>query len=139
MDCILCKLAKKKLPVSIVYEDDVLMAAMDIQPINRGHVLVFPKKHASFLSELDPDTGGMMFKLGQKIAASLRKSEIKCEGVNFFLADGEAAFQEILHCHLHVFPRFKGDGFKLKFGRDYKNLPEREELDQIAEEIKKNV
>ena len=52
-----------------------------------------------------------MFSMGMRVAAALRASDIQCEGVNFFLADGEAAGQEIFHAHLHVFPRFKGDGF----------------------------
>jgi histidine triad (HIT) family protein len=58
---------------------------------------------------------------------------LPCEGVNFFLADGEAAMQEVLHVHLHVFPRFRGDGFGLKFSPEYyTRRPERTQLNEIA-------
>jgi len=62
---------------------------------------------------------------------------VKCEGVNLVLADGEAAVQEVFHVHLHVIPRFKGDGFSIKFGRHYSLKPDRKELGRIASEIGK--
>jgi len=77
-----------------------------------------------------------MFSLGMQVAAALRTSDIQCEGVNFFLADGEAAGQEIFHAHLHVFPRFKGDGFGLQFSPRYFVLPSRSELDEVAERLR---
>jgi histidine triad (HIT) family protein len=61
---------------------------------------------------------------------------VRCEGVNLFLADGEAAMQEVFHSHLHVFPRYRGDGFGLKFPPGYADKPGREELDAIAEKIR---
>src|SRR5262249_857015 len=64
-------------------------------------------------------------------------SGLKCEGVNFFLADGEAAGQEVFHVHLHVLPRFAGDGFGLRFGPHYANKPKRRELNEIADRKKK--
>jgi len=62
---------------------------------------------------------------------------VECEGVNLFLADREAAFQDIFHVHLHVIPRFKGDGFGLKFGPNYGFEPKRKELDETADKIRK--
>ena len=70
------------------------------------------------------------------IAKGIRQSEIKCEGVNLFLADGEAAFQDVFHVHLHVIPRFKEDGFGLKFPSTYDSKPERKELNEIAKRIR---
>jgi histidine triad (HIT) family protein len=70
------------------------------------------------------------------IRPALRASGLPCEGVNLFLADGEAAMQEIFHVHLHVFPRFRGDGFGLKFSAEYyTRRPAREELDATAAKI----
>ncbi|MET4046597.1 HIT family protein [Rhodococcus sp. 1163] len=117
---------------SRVYEDDVVIAFMDIRPVTRGHVLVVPKKQARSLAELEPDTGGHLFVVGQKIAAALRASDPRCAGVNLFLADGEIAGQEIFHVHLHVIPRTSGDGFGL---RARPTSPERAELDTQAAHI----
>ena len=76
-----------------------------------------------------------MFKIAMKASESLRTSDVQCEGVNLLLADGEIAGQEIHHVHLHVIPRFDGDGFGFKFDDSYWVLPEREELDNVAEKI----
>ncbi len=135
-DCIFCSIVRNILPASRVYSDERVLAFMDTQPVNIGHVLIIPKAHAARLSELDIETGGRMFRVAMRIAEALRRSEIRCEGVNLFLADGEAAFQEVFHVHLHVIPRFKGDGFGLKFGPRYGCKPDRKELDRVAERIK---
>jgi diadenosine tetraphosphate (Ap4A) HIT family hydrolase len=108
---------------------------MDIKPVVRGHMLVVPRKHAAFLADLAEEDGAQLFRVGQLAAAALRSSTIRCEGVNFFLADGEAAGQEIFHVHLHVFPRFVGDGFGLRFPPDYSVSP-RTELDQAAANLR---
>ena len=71
-------------------------------------------------------------QVGRHLAAALRKSGLRCEGVNLFLADGDAAGQEVPHVHLHVFPRFKGDQFGLRFGPRYSQRPSRETLDGVA-------
>lgn len=135
-DCVICKLVARELEVSIIHEDELCMALMDIQPINPGHALVVPRRHASYLSELDTEDGAQIFRVAQRVAAALRKCGVKCEGVNFFLADGEAAGQEVFHVHLHVFPRYSGDGFGLKLPGDYQNRPAREELNEIAQRMR---
>lgn len=109
---------------------------MDIQPINPGHVLIIPNKHAARLSELDEETGAHLFKIAIRISRALPKSGLRFEGLDVLIPDGEGAGQEVYHTHLHIFPRFKGDGFGLKFGPDYTKLPDRAKLDEIAEQIK---
>ncbi|MGW5572919.1 HIT family protein [Nocardia thailandica] len=116
-------------PASKVYEDDDVLAFMDIRPVTPGHVLVVPKRAATSLAELDPDLGGRLFQVGQKIAQALRDSEVAADGVNFFLADGVTAGQEIFHVHLHVIPRTPGDGFGL---RARPTSPPRADLDYLA-------
>jgi histidine triad (HIT) family protein len=135
-DCVICQLLSRELEVSLVHEDELCSAFMDIQPVTPGHVLVVPNRHSAYLSELDAEEGAQIFRVGYRLAAALRKSGVKCEGVNFFLADGEAAGQEVFHVHLHVFPRFSGDGFGLKLPPGYADRPERKELDEIAERLR---
>ena len=139
MDCIFCKIAKGELPYSSVYEDKDFLAFMDIKPINKGHVLVVPKKHFELVSEMNKTDVSKMIVVAKKINSAIRKSGIKCTGINFFLADGETAGQEVPHVHLHVIPRFLGDGFGFKFPDNYSNKPPREELEHLAKEIKKEL
>ncbi|MFE3256813.1 HIT family protein [Nocardia sp. NPDC059091] len=120
-------------PSSKVYEDEDCLAFMDIRPVTPGHVLVIPKTPARSLAELDPALGGKLFQVGQRIAAGLRESEVHCDGVNFFLADGVTAGQEVFHVHLHVIPRTPGDGFGL---RARPTSPARADLDYLAGSIR---
>jgi histidine triad (HIT) family protein len=134
--CVFCELVAGRSPISIIAETDDVLALMDIQPVNPGHALVIPKRHLAFLADVDPALGGEIFAMGMRVAAALRICGVRCEGVNFFLADGEAAGQEIFHAHLHVFPRFAGDGFGLRFSPSYFALPVRSELDGAAGRIR---
>jgi histidine triad (HIT) family protein len=129
--CLLCRLVRREIEVSMVYEDERTVVFMDIQPVVRGHMLVVPRVHAPYLADLDPDDGAELFQAGQRAAAALRGSTLRCEGMNLFLADGEAAGQEIFHVHLHVIPRHADDGFGLRFPADYSIRP-RNELDETA-------
>lgn len=134
-ECIFCSILEGKSESSIVYRDEISTAFMDIQPVNPGHVLVIPNYHAAYLADLDEETGGHMFRVAQRIAAAIRQTDIKCEGVNLFLADGEAAMQDVFHVHLHIIPRYVGDGFELKFSPDYYERPGRKSLEQAARKI----
>ena len=96
-DCVFCNIVTKKVPATGVYEDDEIIAFLDIRPINPGHTLVIPKNHAAGFEELEPELGGRLFQIAGRLAAALRNSGIRCEGINVWLADGKAAFQEIPH------------------------------------------
>ena len=135
--CVFCKILAGDLPVSQIYRDHEVAVFADIQPVNTGHVLVIPIAHSTYLEDLDPSIAGTMFQVAQKVAQAIRQSGVACEGINVFLADGEAAGQEVWHTHLHVFPRFAGDGFGLDFSDQYFVLPEREELNRVATQIKR--
>lgn len=124
-------------PATFVYRDDRVSAFMDIQPVNPGHVLVVPNEPAAYLADLDEETGAQLFRVAQRIAKALRSSSLRCEGVNLFLADGAAAMQEVFHVHLHVFPRYEGDGFGLRFSERYFQKPERSELEAAGSKIRK--
>lgn len=135
--CIFCDIRAGRSPASMVYQDNVCSAFMDIQPVNPGHVLVIPNEHVTGLEQLPPETGAHMFRVAQRMAQALRQSGVRCEGVNLFLADGEAAGQDVFHVHLHVFPRFRGDGFGFRFGPKYGQRPARAELEVFAAQIRR--
>jgi histidine triad (HIT) family protein len=88
-----------------------VVASMDHQPVNPGHVLVVPRHHAVLLDQLDENLSLEVYRVAHRMTRALRRSGLRCEGVNLFLADGEAAFQEVPHVHMHVFPRYHGDSF----------------------------
>ena len=138
-ECNFCKLINRELPISVIYEDEKASSFMDIQPINPGHLLIIPKTHVKCLKDLKPEIGGHMFKTAMRMSKALRASDIRCEGVNLLLADGEVAGQDVFHVHLHVIPRFRGDGFGFKLDECYHILPDREELDKIAEKIRARI
>jgi histidine triad (HIT) family protein len=123
------------LPSSIVYSDEKIVVFMDINPINPGHVLVIPKEHYATLSDLNPAIGGEIFKAAMRVVASIKKSDIKCEGVTLLLADGKAASQEVFHVHLHIIPRFYGDNFKVLGFNKNLNI-KRETFDELSEKIR---
>ncbi len=135
-DCIFCKIVRQELPASVVREDTATLAFMDIQPMNPGHVLVVSKAHAAYLEELPPGGAGPIFEAAREIARALRRSGIRCEAVSMYLANGREAGQEVSHVHLHIIPRFAGDGFGLRVTPGYGRVEGREELDASAAKIR---
>ena len=133
-DCVFCDIVAGKAPASIVYQDDVVLAIMDIRPVNPGHVVVMPKKHIAYMADMDEGTGMHLFRIAMRVEQAIRNSGVRCEGANLFLADGEAAGQEVFHLHILVFPRFKDDSFRVK--ADWSVNPSRKELDGIAARIR---
>lgn len=133
-DCVFCRIVAGQSPVSAFYEDDVVLGLMTIGPVTTGHAMVIPKRHFAYLADMDEETGRHLWTVTHRAAEAIRHSGVRCEGVNLFLADGEAAFQEIFHVHMHVFPRYRGDPFKLV--ADWDVHPPRDELDEVAGRIR---
>lgn len=131
--CVFCGIVAGELPVSTVADTGAVLAFMDIDPVTPGHVLVIPREHLPDLADLTDDLAGEMMAVARRVAAALRRSDLRCEGVNLFYADGEAAFQEVFHAHLHVFPRYDDDGFTI--GARWGSNPSRDELDAIAADL----
>jgi diadenosine tetraphosphate (Ap4A) HIT family hydrolase len=133
MDCVFCRIVAGTADASVVYDDDRLLAFCDINPVNPGHLLIIPKVHRVGLLDLDESDGGRMFVVAQRLAAAVRRSGLRCEAVNLFLADGQAAGQEVFHVHLHVFPRYLGDRFRLNSGQ---RPMSRRDLEEVAARIR---
>jgi diadenosine tetraphosphate (Ap4A) HIT family hydrolase len=109
--CVFCAIAAGRADASFVYEDETAVAFMDLHPVTPGHLLVVPRKHTVGLEDLDPAIGAHIWSVGHDMARALRRSGIRCEGINVFVCDGEVAFQTVFHFHLHVIPRYAGDGW----------------------------
>lgn len=134
-DCIFCQILKGEAPASFTYEDDTIVAFMDIQPITHGHMLVVPRQHAVLMADVDETVAMRSFRIARELAAVARRT-LGARGANLFVADGEVAFQDVPHFHVHVIPRYPKDGFGLTFPRTYNQPPSRAELDTIAAAIR---
>lgn len=111
-DCIFCKIAKGKIPSSTIYEDSHFTVILDLNPATKGHCLIIPKEHFDNIYDLDGETAGKLFSLATCIARAL-KDALKCDGLNVVQNNGEIAGQTVQHFHLHLIPRYEGDGVDL--------------------------
>ncbi len=132
-DCIFCKIVKKELPSNVVYEDEKIVAFLDIFPINKGHVLVIPKEHYVNMFDVPEDTLQELIVKVKVVAEALNKIS---DGVNVMQSNKKAAGQVIDHIHFHVIPRYGDDGLKLWPGKKYDS---EDEVKTTSEEIKKGV
>jgi histidine triad (HIT) family protein len=135
-DCIFCKIVRREVPASVVREDSSTLAFMDIRPMSPGHVLVIPKGHAAYVEDLPVKAVGPILEAAREISRAMRTSGIRCEAVSFYLANGAGAGQEVSHTHLHLIPRWRGDGFGLRVRPEYGRIADRTELDGFALKIR---
>lgn len=110
-DCIFCKIIRKEIPSNIVYEDDQVIAFLDISPVASGHTLVVPKEHSQDLFDTSPEVLQAWMDRVQKIAAAVR-SAVGAEGIVLIQNSGAAAGQTVWHLHMHIIPRNSGDGLR---------------------------
>ena len=113
-DCIFCKLANGVFDTNVIYEDEDFTVILDAGPANRGHALIIPKDHYANIYEIPEETAGKAFKLAKKLAAHMT-DKLKCDGFNIVQNNGEAAGQTVFHFHMHLIPRFKGDGAMIQW------------------------
>jgi histidine triad (HIT) family protein len=109
MDCIFCKIVKNEIPSVRVYEDDRVLAFMDINPISDGHLLIIPKAHAATVHEIGEADFLAVMSATHKLAAAVRKA-LNPDGINLLQLNGKAANQVVPHLHVHIVPRWLGDG-----------------------------
>jgi histidine triad (HIT) family protein len=110
-NCIFCRIIKGDIPGTVIYEDDLVFAFLDIGPINFGHTLVIPKEHYASICAVPEEVCGRMMHVGSRIGVALKRSCDNYEGFNLHLADGTCAGQVVGHAHLHVVPRGVDDNF----------------------------
>ncbi|MHA1959969.1 MAG: HIT family protein [Candidatus Thorarchaeota archaeon] len=135
-DCIFCKIVNGEIPASIVFEDEAVMAFMDIFPIAEGHTLLIPKEHYTNMLDIDLE---LLPHLAKKLALLTRQVDnaFNVGGVMNIAANGVGAGQEVPHLHVHIIPRGKDANFGFRFPPGYREeMASREKLDTIAKRIR---
>jgi histidine triad (HIT) family protein len=115
-NCIFCAIVAGKAPAGILAEDDRTLAFLDIFPITRGHALAIPKRHYQDVRGIPADELASVAAMAQRLAVAAF-DKLGADGVNLFQSNGALAFQTVFHFHIHVLPRYRGDGFALTFDR----------------------
>ena len=136
-NCSFCDLIRGAGEVSMCFEDSDVVAFMDIQPVNAGHVLVVPRLHVRDIFELDDATGAALMATVTRVARAVRGA-FAPDGINIMQSNGEAAGQEVFHLHMHVLPRHEGDGLLRVYGSRADMAP-RSELDVQAAAIRETI
>lgn len=138
-DCIFCEIVARKAVASVVFEDELSLAFMDINPINKGHVLLIPKQHFETIDDCEESVARHLMSRLKELNKAVSEAS-KCEGVLNEIMNGEAAGQEIFHLHIHIVPRFRNDGFGWRFPEGYRqHITPRESLDIVAAQIRQHV
>ncbi len=130
--CIFCKIALKEAPASILYEDQAVIAFLDIRPLNLGHTLVIPKAHYVDIFDIPERELAAVHIVAKQLSFAIKKAT-DADGVSIIQQSGKAAGQDIFHFHVHVVPRFEGE--KLPSFSDLK-VVERGRLEAMAQEIR---
>ena len=130
-ECIFCKIVEGEFPAQKVYEDDRMLAFLDVNPVSKGHTLVVPKKHVENIHEAE----GMNYLFDGLVEVSNAvKQAFGAEGVNIAQNNGELAGQEVFHLHFHITPIYEGSELDITYNRS-----ELEKGEEIAEEIENNL
>ncbi|MBS3123794.1 HIT domain-containing protein [Candidatus Woesearchaeota archaeon] len=107
--CIFCQIAASKIPAKKLYEDELILVLLDINPAAKGHLLLLPKEHYSIMPQIPPETLNRLFAQA-KLKSKLLLKSLKAEGTTLLAANGQAAGQRVPHFLLHLLPRKEGDG-----------------------------
>ena len=131
-DCIFCKIVVGELPAEKVAEDEHTIAFMDLNPWTRGHALVIPRNHSRNLYDVDPEDLRHAVVAAKRLAERMR-DRLGCDGVNLLNSCEPAAWQTVLHLHMHVIPRYEDDPLRLP---GQPQTPEAGELARVAAELR---
>ena len=139
--CSFCKIMLGEGQASIVYEDDRVLAFMDLHPANVGHTLVVPREHWETIYAIPERVLADLFAVVKRVSVAVKKA-VGAEGISILQFNERAAGQSVRHFHVHVIPRFRGDPISkfigVMLGPGFKKV-ERQDLDEIAEKIKENL
>lgn len=133
--CIFCKIVEGSLPSEKIYEDEHVVAMMDIMPVTKGHVLIIPKNHRENIYEMTEDEAANLFKVAPKIA-NILKEEFTPAGMNLLQNNGAPAGQAVFHFHLHFIPRYdETDGYSSNWDPKVEEFT-KEKIQEMAQQIR---
>ncbi len=133
-NCIFCKISGGEIPSKTIYEDEEFRVILDISPATRGHALILPKEHYANLYEMPEDVAARVMKLAKRLAGHMTEA-LQCDGFNIMQNNGEAAGQTVFHFHMHLIPRYVGDGNETKLCWNHLDLSQ-EEMEEIYQKLK---
>jgi histidine triad (HIT) family protein len=140
--CPFCGIASGKAPASIVYEDATVLAFMDLNPASIGHALVVPREHWENIYEVPENVLAELFSVVKRVSVAVKKT-VGAEGISILQLNGRAAGQMVMHFHVHVIPRFRGDPLSkavgAMIGHQGFEKQERRGLDKTARKIRENL
>ena len=130
-DCLFCKIISGKIPSEKIFEDEHTFAFLDIHPINKGHTLVIPRRHAENIHDISSENFCALMETVRKLSTVI-KSATDADGINIGINNGGAAGQIIFHAHVHIIPRHSNDGHQQWHGENYKER----EIESVAQKIR---
>ena len=136
MDCIFCKIVNKEIPAKVVYEDDHVLAFLDITQGTKGHTLVIPKRHSDTFLETKEEDINHVFLATQKVAKAIQKT-FDPIGLNV-INNTNKPLQSVFHFHVHIVPRYEDDGVRISTINN-QDLYSSETLQTLANNIQKNL
>lgn len=132
MNCIFCKIINGEIPCYKVYEDEKVLAFLDISQASKGHTLIVPKTHFANMLECDEETVAYMYKIANKLGNQIVNS-LGAKGMNILTNINEVAGQTVKHFHIHLLPRYNDeDGVKIDF---ISSNPSKEDLESVLKLI----
>ena len=132
MDCIFCKILKGEIPCSKIYENDKVLAFLDIMPVHKGHTLVIPKEHYETIIDIPEDLLKEVIVVLKKVSKAVKEG-VNADGISIGQSNYKAGGQVVPHLHFHIMPRFENDGLKFWPQGKY----EEGEMDSYKEKIVK--
>ena len=129
--CIFCKIVEKQIPSSCIYEDEHVMAFLDLSQVTKGHTLIIPKKHYDNFSECDSEVLAHLMKVAQMLSKRIVE-RLNAQGMNILSNINEVAGQSVFHFHLHLIPRYnENDAISIQF-----NESEKQDLNSLCNLLK---
>lgn len=126
--CIFCKIINREIPSSCIYEDEKVMAFLDLSQVTKGHTLVVPKTHSNNMLEMDPEDLAYLIKVTQMLSKRITE-RLNASGCNILNNTNEAAGQTVMHTHFHIIPRYgKNDAIQIEFHES-----EKQDMNKLTE------
>lgn len=133
-NCIFCKIAGGEIPAITLFEDEDVKVIFDAGPATKGHALVIPKAHAANVFDISDELLAKSHIVAKRVAKALKEAT-GCDGVNILQNNGEVAGQSVFHLHIHVIPRYEGDGANIKWEPGQQDAEYLKELSKTIKNI----